>query len=43
MFNRHINDNALYLLMLITLAVISLWVYRFVFWLISQFWHYLHS
>jgi len=43
MFNRHINDNALYLLMLITLAVISLWVYRLVFWLLGQLWHFLHT
>jgi hypothetical protein len=43
MFNRRVSDDALYLLMLITLAIISLWVYRFVLWLMGQLWHFLRS
>jgi hypothetical protein len=43
MFNRRIDDNALYLLMLIKLAVISLWVNRLVLWLLGQLWGFLHA
>jgi len=41
MFRRHVNDNTLYLIMLITLAVISLWVYKLAFWSLGELWHLL--
>lgn len=33
------EDNVLYIIMLLTMMVIGLWVYKFIFWVLVKLWH----